>query len=273
MDAIESVKGGDPVMSDLLDLELGFWDCAGIRTEADVIDVARLVAAQGLVPGVGPWTATSTPRPVAAADIGAFVPTVHFASGGSARRSRARSADRLTPQETWGYAAVRPEQPFGQAQVGIGRLGEDNWEVSILVSTWSHARAEMPPQAFVASWASLLEGIGTALYARTRPVLGAVTASPPTSYESDQLARWVLQRRLVVGWRTWFGPAYVDAFGRDLLLGLPDHTTPVDDGGVSHALDAPAVALVQGEPTIYSRVKSYLALRNIEPAWPRRQWS
>jgi hypothetical protein len=256
-------------MSDPLDLELGLWDCRGIRAESDVIEVVRLIAEQGLVPGVGPWTATATPRPITPAEITAFVPGVHFASGGSAKRSRGRSVDRLTPMETWGYAALRPEMPGGQAQVGIGRLGEDNWEASVLVSAWSHARAGVPLHEFIASWAPLLERIGAALYGHTRPVLGAITASPSTSYESDQLSGHALRRRLVVGWRTWLGPAYVEAFGRDLLLGLPDRAQPLEDGGVFHGLDAPAVSLVQGDPAIYNAVWPYLEQAGITPAWPR----
>ncbi|MCC7368088.1 MAG: hypothetical protein IT306_06690 [Chloroflexi bacterium] len=65
----------------------------------------------------------------------------------------------------------------------------------------------------------------------------------------------VLRRELLVGWRTWFGPEYVEKYGRDLLLGLPDRAEPLD--------------LVTGKRGVYAGVGAYLTEHDIRPAWPR----
>jgi hypothetical protein len=95
--------------------------------------------------------------------------------------------------------------------------------------------------------------------------LAAITADPD---EAPDLLEAADRRRLIVGWRTWYGPAYVEAFGRDWLLGLPDRAAPLPDGGVAHGLDAPLAALVRGEPAPYAAVRAYLRRAGIRPAWP-----
>jgi hypothetical protein len=119
----------------------------------------------------------------------------------------------------------------------------------------------------VTAWLTLLERAGRALYDQIQPGLGVILAARPS--DTSELTPPYLKRRLFVGWRTWYGPGYVETFGRDLLLGLPDRAEKLDDGGVYQALDATPLDLVTGKPSVYAGVAAYLAERDIQPAWLR----
>jgi hypothetical protein len=84
-------------MSDPRNLELGFWDCAGLWSESDVIEVVQLLGECGVMPGVGPWTPTATPRPVAVEEIPPFLPTVHFESPALQRKGGGRKRTSTMP--------------------------------------------------------------------------------------------------------------------------------------------------------------------------------
>ena len=75
---------------------------------------------------------------------------------------------------------------------------------------------------------------------------------------------------MVLGWRTWFGPVYVEAYGGERLLGLPDTTVPLDDGGVRHSLAASATTLACGRRGVYQHVWPYVDKVRLDVAWPRR---
>lgn len=58
-----------------------------------------------------------------------------------------------------------------------------------------------------------------------------------------------MKRRLKhIGWVNFFGPPYVERYGRDFLLGLPGYKTEVlPDGGVFHQLSPTFVAADEAE--------------------------
>ncbi|GIV82921.1 MAG: hypothetical protein KatS3mg051_2275 [Anaerolineae bacterium] len=81
------------------------------------------------------------------------------------------------------------------------------------------------------------------LYPMTQPWFGFIDANNPI------LPRDVLKRRLKhVGWVNFFGPPYVEKYGRDFLLALPGYKTELlPDGGVFHQLSPTFVAADEAE--------------------------
>ena len=85
-----------------------------------------------------------------------------------------------------------------------------------------------------------LSALGRTLYPLTRPWLGCIDEASSDSI----LPRDVRKLRLKhIGWVNFFGPAYVQKYGRDFLLGLPGYKTELlPDGGVFHQLSPTFVA-------------------------------
>jgi hypothetical protein len=246
-------------MSDVRNLTLRFLECAGIESETDVLDVAETIADLGLRPGVGAYTATGQPAPVE--DVRSFVRTQHRPVPGGER------PDRHYMFESWVYGGVwMPARGVRTAITIARRGGAWDWDVTVTIRTWSHSHAGMPLEALVQGATDLLEQIGIALYPRARPAIGLLYG---VGNDDIDMPPVVLRRKLIAGWRTWYGPAYVDTFGRDVLLGLPDRTEPLGDGGVYQALDVDPLDLVAGKRSVYAGVVSYLEERGIRPAWPR----
>jgi hypothetical protein len=241
------------------DLILWHVECAGIESESDVLDVAAMIANLGLQPGVGAYTARTQMEPVD--DVRGFVPTTHYMTPGVVRPDRRLSVER------WSYGAVWLSGRGIRCGVTINRRGgARDWDVAVRVLTWSHEHAKIPLQVAADDATAVLEKIGTTLYPRLFPTMGLLYSAGEDDIE---LPHAVLDRKLAVGWRSWYGPAYFETFGRELLLGLPDRTEALDDGGVYQALDVAPLDLVTGKRGTYAGVVAYLAERDIRPAWPR----
>jgi hypothetical protein len=90
-----------------------------------------------------------------------------------------------------------------------------------------------------------LSVLGRTLYPLTRPWLGCLDEA----FSDSILSRDVRKLRLThIGWVNFFGPAYVEKYGRDFLLGLPGHKTELlPDGGVFHQLSPAFVARSEQE--------------------------
>jgi hypothetical protein len=210
----------------LRNLTLKLVDCAGIRTEQDVLDIVQTVADLGLRPGTGAYTATGQPEPVN--DVHAFVPSTHHVFLSDAK------TDRRIMAEEWGFGGVWLHARGTRSLFSVARRGPgDDWDVSASILTWSYEQTRLSFERFVSEATTLLETMGTQLRPRACPEFGILYGV--TSDEID-LAHAVMRRDLVVGWRTWYGPAYVERYGHDVLLGLPDRTERLNDGGVYHAL-------------------------------------
>ena len=246
-------------MSDVRDLTLRFLECSGIESEADVLDVAEILANLGLVPGIGAYTQTSQPEPVE--DVRRYVSTLHKLAQGGGR------PDRRLMYERWVYGGIWLPAPGMQTVIRVVRRGgARDWDINVTLHSWSHPGAGTSLEAVAERGVDLLLQIGTTLYPRTRPSVGLLYG---VGNDDVEMAPVILRRRLIVGWRTWYGPAYAEKYGREVLLGLPDRTELLDDGGVYHAIEVEPLDLVAGKPSVYAGVLSYLDKEGIRPAWPR----
>jgi hypothetical protein len=95
----------------------------------------------------------------------------------------------------------------------------------------------------------------------------ALVVVPDSTHFS--FSKQVLDRRLVIGWRTWFGPAYVERYGSDWLMGLPGTTHLLPGGGVAHGLGVPLADLLLDRGDPYAEVREYVAAAGHTLAWPR----
>lgn len=159
------------------------------------------------------------------------------------------------------------EDFWSQVDVRLQENGAGN--LSILAG--APGRAEQPaPKDFFDKWEAALESIGTQLYPRTRPAFGAVTLSDPIREAtwSGQLSEAVSRRELIVGWRTWFGPPYVNTFGTEWLRQLPDESIELEDGGVFHRFNSSLVSFLatRNDPSRLS-LESFLHKEKLQPVW------
>src|SRR5207247_1070889 len=83
-------------------------------------------------------------------------------------------------------------------------------------------------------WGAILEQLGELLYQRARPALTVLTATGDREFDGSPSA--AERRRLIVGWRTWYGPAYVEPVGRVWLLAWPGAAAPTGDGAVGRMI-------------------------------------
>jgi hypothetical protein len=245
-------------------LELRLWACQGIQSQPDVVDVVHAIGELGLFPGVGAWTHDGqTPSPVA--DIAAHLDGLHTTTTAGRRATRGGRIGESEEAEGWLTAVVNHEHPQAYSSLSVTRRGEGMWNLLLMIGCSPRDKAGLSDEEFSTWAASLLERLAGALYTGIRPTLCSITGR---SADGSELTRAVLRRQLIVGWRTWYGPAYVETFGRESLLRLPDHAESLENGGVAHALGAPPQRLVAGDLSMYDSVWPYLDGRGIRPAWP-----
>jgi hypothetical protein len=90
-----------------------------------------------------------------------------------------------------------------------------------------------------------LSVLGRTLYPLTRPWLGCIDEGDSNVMLSTDGRKLRLKH---IGWVNFFGPAYVEKYGRDFLLGLPGYKTELlPDGGVFHQLSPTFVARSEQE--------------------------
>jgi len=90
-----------------------------------------------------------------------------------------------------------------------------------------------------------LSVLGRTLYPLTRPWLGCIDEASSYSMLSKDVPKLRLKH---ISWANFFGPAYVEKYGRDFLLGLPGYKTELlPDGGVFHQLSPTFVARSERE--------------------------
>lgn len=98
---------------------------------------------------------------------------------------------------------------------------------------------------YVEPFAQQLKDFGLALYPLVQPTLGWVDES----FSNETATKESLKLKLrSISWLNFFGPAYVEKYGRDFLLGLPGYKTELlPDGGVFHQLSPTFVAPSEAE--------------------------
>jgi hypothetical protein len=247
-------KGGGGAVRDFL---LGLYGCSAIRSEDDVANVGELFATLGLHP------AEDSEGPPAD-DPRKFVK--------SRRQDHASGYGRTGPQkydiaEDWLFPLVRLESPGVFTLGRVMRLGSGAFRLTITVENMTRAQAGMSLDDFAATYGLLLERIGAATFEAARPDLALVAAQRP--FELPELTTAVDEQRLVVGWRTWFGTTYTDAYTPEWLLALPDEAKALPAGGVFHALHASPVQMLVGDPDPYAALWPFLEQADVTPAWPK----
>jgi hypothetical protein len=248
-------------MARLLDFDLSFWECDGIRSEADVAAVVQLLAEHGLVPATG-VRAPGRP-PAAVADPVGYMASIRTLTPYGKHQAAGGRVGQFETAERWMSGMRRVDEPEGGVILAISRRGVATWDVLVTLDSQSFAGSGLTLEEFVPSWAAFLERLGNTLFARLQPSMGALTAYDDVPGFEPLVAK----RKLIVGWRTWYGPRYVEAFTRDTLLALLDRTDSREPG-IRHALAAPPLALLRGDPAAYAPVLSYLRTIHVEPAWP-----
>ena len=251
----------------LRSFELALWDCRALRTSSDVPGMMEVIANSDYLPGVGAWTREGgIPERISVAELQRHVQTAHRVTIAGQSLAEGRRANPALDAEFWRFPMVWPAQPHIYATLTISRRIKGDWNVLLLVGTSSHRDAGISLENFCAAWGAFLDEIGDALYPSVRPVLQTFTN---TNHEILRFPSAVENRRLIIGWRTWFSSTYVDALGRDWLMNLPDYCRPLSDGGIKHGLTSSAVAFAQNWVHLYTSVRAYLDAARVEPAWPR----
>jgi hypothetical protein len=240
-------------------------DCAGLGDSPDVQHTFERLCALGLAPSLGPWDwQGGTPKPVD--DVRAWMDHVHHESDVWKRwKDTGRKLAPTNGTEHWRGAAIRPGLNWPGVQIAIGRYGRDNWHVTVWAAQRDHAKAGVPLEDYAASWAELLVRITEDLWPVVRPRLGILFSSDSYVESVEDLERGAL----LVGWRTWFGPDLVERFGRNFLLGLPDHAELRRDGVVAHKLAVSPAEMVLPTRGKYAGLRKYLTGQTIELGWPR----
>lgn len=216
----------------------------------------------GLIPFARNWAAGGPVVP--ATDLGTF------------HASRGVTWDTPSPRKlawlrSWACPLLDPDRPSESNTLTFNLLRPDVRQVTLRADPLVGPPGDPAEEArAVESRAAQLERIGQALYERTRPALAAIVATHVDD-RSLKFVHWVAARRLIVGWRTWFGPPYVEAFGRDLLSQVPDRAEKLAGGTVFHSLDATANAVVWSESGVYNSVRAFLRAQHLRPAWPLPQ--
>lgn len=244
------------------DLELRLFGCDGVASFDDVVSVAGLMRDLGCV-----FVETVGGANQVASDNRTFLEERSFDFVSRGVLSPAQLESPAQELQRWGGLCAPVEALHSEGGFGACRRLGNAWDLQVRITTDLLRTHDESVSAAVSRWAALLERLGDALYERIRPELGVLFATQPSDMRERVPA--FLQRRLFVGWRTWYGPAYVEAYGQDVLLGLPDRAEALDGGGVRHKLAADPVDLVAGEKRVHAAVFSYLKERGLQPAWPR----
>jgi hypothetical protein len=198
-----------------------FHECRSLKGLEDVVSLAQMLPGYGFLPAEPP----NDPKP--SHDVEALV-----------RRQ-------WKPKPTF-----RPEKPFDsrpQYEVFFRIIPVRSPEV---LSTFSckfysleHSTVELggfvdiEPQGRSSDlelYAQNLLELAQSLYLQLSPIFGWVD-------EDEATGRWIREalavKLKVIGWANFFGPAYVEKFGRKFLMGLPGwKVKELEDGGVFHQL-------------------------------------
>ena len=198
-------------------------DCRKLSSEGDLMRMLALIQPWGLTLADGIWNPQSS-HPIPARDVARTLEQGHRGWQRLWPNAQARPTDPQVPTDLWFRGLLWSEQPRLHNTLAITRLGLHRWQVSIqaMPPLTEYQRASASVEQFAAGWSGLFDEIGQLLYNQLAPELALVTTWRDDEAPSFEGA--VLERRLAVGWRTWFGPAYVTRYGREWLHGLPDHT-------------------------------------------------
>ncbi len=225
----------------------------------------ELIRPLGLALAVGYWDFGTHPTP--ASDIRACLEEGHYDWPKLWPNARSRPKDPLKQTENWARGLLRVDQPQTFSMAHMARRGEDQWDVSFSITPVGYGKPGAQVEPWADDWGELLERLGERLYPRLRPTIALIVGMDDNTPE---FLRSFVEGRLSVGWRSWYGPRYVERYGRDWLRGLPDRTSDLADGGVAHALAASAADVITSQD-VYAPIWPYLEESGVEPFWPRKR--
>lgn len=204
-----------------------FYECRNIRGMEDLISLAQRLPSHGFLPAEPP----NDPKP--SQDIETLVKS------------------QWQPKPTF-----KPEKPFDgrpQYEVIFRILPAQSPEIlTLFLSSFyglEHGTVQIGGSVAVGP-----QGRSLALEVYAQDLLELALSLHPhlsPSYgwidEDDATDRWVTEaiaaKLKVIGWANFFGPSYVNKYGRDFLLGLPGwKVEELADGGVFHQLTPSIVA-------------------------------
>jgi hypothetical protein len=201
-----------------------------IQARDSIVEVAHLLISHGLLPADG------------------VVPNIHPVDDiEDLVRSHTRHHDNF-----WLWIAIFPIVVKDKPDLIAGLWFECIDPRQNRLSIHSLADFEFKDQRqYVEPFAQRLKDLGLALYPLVQPTLGWVDES--FSNETDTKESLKLKLR-TISWVNFFGPAYIQRYGQDFLLGLPGYKTELlPDGGVFYQLSPTFVATSEKEAKVLRR--------------------
>ncbi|MBI4318925.1 MAG: hypothetical protein HY675_10570 [Chloroflexi bacterium] len=196
--------------ADDIQFKLKLADCMGLREPEHVIPTALMLSEHGFLPSSGDW-----PNQGPVEDIHELVRkrTVNFESTGTWCVGFP-----VEPQWT-GHLLATFECEGGKERPTSCRMG---------------ALIDREDCVEVEPFAERLVRFGLYSYPLVRPAIGYIDKS----WAKEPFPADVQRRKLVsLGWVNFFGPPYVEKYGRDFLSGIPGYRVEeLPDGGVFHQL-------------------------------------
>jgi len=118
-------------------------------------------------------------------------------------------------------------------------------------------------RSYVKPYTQRLKQLIVAVYSHAQPELGWIDRADRNTTDETDVRK---QRLLTISWINVFGPAYVEHYGSEFLMGLPGYRTErLPDGGVFHQLSEQFVVADQKEGrAIRNQVKSYCAAQGLK---------
>ena len=167
----------------------------------------------------------------------------------------------------------------GHLFIGVAQDQSDeyNWLVFNLELEWEHDRAGRPVKTRVYlstldAWmfneakypreyyAQLMLRLGKALYAILHPVFGSIDFCSNRTREKDVQALKIPH----IYWANFFGPEYVEKYGKEYFLNAPGWLhEELDDGGILYVLAPVMARRVKGYKALVEEVKAYFGVESV----------
>jgi hypothetical protein len=202
-----------------------FNKCAGLTGVNDVISLAQVLPSRGFLPAEPPED------PTPSRDIESLVR--HWWKPRSGFRTEEPFDGRPQYEVFFRIVPVQSPEVLSTFRCAFYGLGHNTLTLGGLVDLDSRA-----PFLNVESYAQSLLDLALWLYPQLSPRFGWVDEDESYGRHAEETVAMKLK---VIGWANFLGPAYVESFGQEFLMGLPGwKVEELDDGGIFHQL-APSI--------------------------------
>ena len=121
---------------------------------------------------------------------------------------------------------------------------------------WMFNEAKYPREYY----AQLMLRLGKALYAILHPVFGSIDFCSNRTREKDVQALKIPH----IYWANFFGPEYVEKYGKEYFLNAPGWLhEELDDGGILYVLAPVMARRVKGYKALVEEVKAYFGVESV----------